>query len=75
MSDTSSTSVKGLRRTYGRGSGEHVRERIPMRPFRPKISRLYDAAHAKYPQSGAYAADDVHPDGPGNGGPERRDDT
>lgn len=75
MNDTSSASAKGLRRTYGRGSGEHARERIPMRPFRPKISRLYDVAHAKYPQSGAYATDDVHPDVPGNGGLEGRDDT
>lgn len=75
MSDTSSASAKGLRRTYGRGSGEHARERIPMRPFRPKISRLYDVAHAKYPQSGAYAADDVQPDASDNGGPEGRDAT
>lgn len=63
MSDMKHGRDKGLCRTYGRGAGERRFERIPMRAFRPKISRLYDVAHAKYPQSGAYASD-----GPEGGG-------
>lgn len=49
--------MKGLQRTYGRGAGERQYSRIPMRKFRPRPSRLYDSAHAPYPQSGAYATE------------------
>lgn len=51
-------SDKGLQRTYGRGAGERQYHHIPMPKFRPRPSRLYDIAHAPYPQSGAYATDE-----------------
>ena len=45
-------------RTYGRGSGERAYHPIPMRPFRPKVSRLFESGHAAYPQTGVYASVD-----------------
>ena len=49
---------KGLERTYGRGAGERQYHRIPMPKFQTHPSRLYDSAHAPYPQSGAFAAEE-----------------
>ena len=49
---------KGSERTYGRGAGERQYHPIPMPKFRPRPSRLYDIAHAPYPQSGAYATEE-----------------
>lgn len=51
-------SEKGLQRTYGRGAGERQYHYIPMPKYRPRPSRLYDTAHAPYPQSGAYATEE-----------------
>ena len=47
-------SVSG--RTYGRGSGERAYRPIPIPPFRPKVSRLFESGHAAYPQTGVYAS-------------------
>lgn len=53
---------KGLERTYGRGEGERQYPRIPLtKNKRQEVSRLYDIAHTKYPQSGGYAVEE-----PGN---------
>lgn len=50
---------KGLERTYGRGAGERQYHRIPLAKNKRRVaSRLYDSAHAKYPQSGAYASEE-----------------
>ena len=50
---------KGLRRTYGYGAGEREYRPIPMaRNRRRQPSRLYEAGHARYPQTGAYAAEE-----------------
>ncbi len=53
--------TKGLERTYGRGSGERKYKRIPLCTKRKKrpTAVLYDPLHAPYPQSGAYASDDL----------------
>lgn len=49
---------KGFRRTYGRGAGEREYRPIPLAKNKRRIvSRLYDSAHAKYPQTGVYAAE------------------
>lgn len=50
---------KGLQRTYGRGAGERRFHPIPMAKNKRRVaSRLYDSAHAKYPQTGAYATEE-----------------
>lgn len=50
---------KGYQRTYGRGAGERQYRPIPLvKNKRRAVSRLYDSAHAKYPQTGVYAAED-----------------
>lgn len=50
---------KGYRRTYGRGAGEREYRPIPLVKNKRRVaSRLYDSAHAKYPQTGVYAAED-----------------
>lgn len=50
----------GQERTYGRGSGERKFRPIPMLKLRPRRkSQLYDSAHAAYPQTGAYATEEV----------------
>lgn len=50
---------KGYRWTYGRGAGERQYRPIPLvKNKRRPASRLYDSAHAKYPQTGVYAAED-----------------
>lgn len=52
-----------LKRTYGRGAGERRYDPIPLAKNRRRAaSRLFDSAHAKYPQTGAYAVDakDTH---------------
>lgn len=49
---------KGHRRTYGRGSGERQYRPIPLVKNKRRVaSCLYDSAHAKYPQTGVYAAE------------------
>lgn len=59
MKGGDSVEEKGLERTYGRGAGERRYHPIPMRKFQPRPSRLYETAHAPYPQSGAYATEEV----------------
>lgn len=50
---------KGLERTYGRGAGERQYRRIPLTKNKRRVaSRLYDSAHAKYPQTGAYKTEE-----------------
>lgn len=49
---------KGLQRTYGRGAGERPYHPIPLAKNRRRVaSSLFDSAHAKYPQTGAYATE------------------
>lgn len=49
---------KGSQRTYGRGAGERPYHPIPLAKNKRRVaSSLFDSAHAKYPQTGAYAAD------------------
>lgn len=58
--------LKGLEYTYGRGSGEKKYERIPMRRFRPRPSRLYDPAHAACPQGRIHATNEEGDDTDGS---------